>query len=39
MHGCSVEFISRYMDRSKPAVGGLLKLGMRKLRYLLRDDE
>jgi RNA polymerase sigma-70 factor (ECF subfamily) len=36
---CSVEFISRHMGRSKPAVGGLLKRGMRRLRCLLAAEQ
>jgi RNA polymerase sigma-70 factor (subfamily 1) len=37
LHGCSVKFISQHMGRTEPAVGGLLKLGMRKLRLLLQE--
>jgi hypothetical protein len=32
-----VEFISQEMGRTPNAVGGLLKLGMRKLRMLLQE--
>jgi RNA polymerase sigma-70 factor (ECF subfamily) len=39
LHGCSVEWISRHMGRTKQAVAGLLKRGMRKLRDLLREEE
>jgi RNA polymerase sigma-70 factor (ECF subfamily) len=38
LHGCSVEFISRHLGRSKTAVAGLLKRGMHKLRRLLQDE-
>jgi RNA polymerase sigma-70 factor (ECF subfamily) len=38
LHGCSVKFISQHMGRTEPAVGGLLKLGMRKLRLLLQES-
>jgi RNA polymerase sigma-70 factor (ECF subfamily) len=37
LYGCSVEFISQYMDRTKLAVGGLLRRGKHKLRLLLRE--
>jgi RNA polymerase sigma-70 factor (subfamily 1) len=36
VHGCSVRFISQHMGRTGPAVGGLLKRGMRKLREALQ---
>jgi RNA polymerase sigma-70 factor (ECF subfamily) len=39
LHGCSVEFISQHMGRTKDAVGGLLKRGMHKLRLLLQVSE
>ena len=35
LQGCSVEDISQQMDRSKSAVGGLLRHGMRRLRELM----
>jgi RNA polymerase sigma-70 factor (ECF subfamily) len=38
LHDCSVKFISEYMNRTECAVGGLLKLGMRKLRELLEES-
>ena len=37
LQGCSVETISRHMGRSKTAVGGLLRRGVKKLRELLKD--
>jgi RNA polymerase sigma factor (sigma-70 family) len=38
-HGMSVAEISRHMDRSPDAVGGLLRHGMRRLRDLMpRED-
>jgi len=37
LHGCSVEFISQHMGRSRDAVGGLLKRGLHKLRRLLEE--
>jgi RNA polymerase sigma-70 factor (ECF subfamily) len=38
LHGWSVETISGHMARSKAAVGGLLRRGMRRLRELLEND-
>jgi RNA polymerase sigma-70 factor (ECF subfamily) len=38
LHGCSVEFISHYMDRTGAAVGGLLKRGLHTLRQLLEES-
>jgi len=38
LHGCSVEEISKQMGRTKAAVGGLLRRGMRKLREILKAD-
>jgi RNA polymerase sigma-70 factor, ECF subfamily len=38
LHGCSVEAISQQMGRTKAAVGGLLRRGMRKLREILEAD-
>jgi RNA polymerase sigma-70 factor (ECF subfamily) len=38
LHDWSVEAISAHMGRSKAAVGGLLRRGMRRLRELLEDD-
>jgi RNA polymerase sigma-70 factor (ECF subfamily) len=38
LEGCSVEAISQQMGRSKAAVGGLLRRGLRKLRELLEDS-
>lgn len=35
LQGCSVEEISRQMERSKAAVGGLLRRGMKRLRELM----
>jgi RNA polymerase sigma-70 factor (ECF subfamily) len=35
LHGCSVDFISQNMGRTKLAVGGLLKRAKHKLRLLL----
>jgi RNA polymerase sigma-70 factor (ECF subfamily) len=37
LQGRSVEAISRHLGRSKSAVGGLLRRGMRRLRELLED--
>jgi RNA polymerase sigma-70 factor, ECF subfamily len=37
LQGFSVEAISRHMGRSKTAVGGLLRRGVKKLRELLKD--
>jgi RNA polymerase sigma-70 factor (ECF subfamily) len=37
LHGWSVEAISRCMGLSKPAIGGLLRRGMKRLRELLED--
>src|SRR5262249_30247495 len=37
LHGLSVEEIARRMDRSKQAVGGLLRRGMRQLREILNE--
>jgi RNA polymerase sigma-70 factor (ECF subfamily) len=38
LRGNSVDDISKEMDRSTTAVGGLLRRGLKKLRELLRDD-
>jgi RNA polymerase sigma-70 factor (ECF subfamily) len=38
LHGCSVEAIAQQMARTKSAVGGLLRRGMRKLRELMEVD-
>jgi RNA polymerase sigma-70 factor (ECF subfamily) len=38
LHGCSVAFISQHMGRTKDAVAGVLKRGMRKLREVLKED-
>ena len=38
LQGCSVDAISRQMGRSKSAVGGLLRRGMKRLRELLEDS-
>jgi RNA polymerase sigma-70 factor (ECF subfamily) len=38
LQGWSVEDISRHLGRSKSAVGGLLRRGMRRLRELLEED-
>jgi RNA polymerase sigma-70 factor (ECF subfamily) len=38
LHGCSVKYISQHMGRTEDAVGGLLKLGLRKLRLLLQES-
>jgi RNA polymerase sigma-70 factor (ECF subfamily) len=38
LQDCSVKSISRHMDRSEEAVGGLLKRGMRRLRQLLNES-
>jgi RNA polymerase sigma-70 factor (ECF subfamily) len=37
LQGFSVEAIGRHMGRSKTAVGGLLRRGVKKLRELLKD--
>jgi RNA polymerase sigma-70 factor (ECF subfamily) len=37
LHGCSVEMISSKMNRSKTAIGGLLRRGVKKLRGLLNE--
>lgn len=37
LHGCSVEAISHQMGRSKAAVGGLLRRGMKRLRELMEE--
>jgi RNA polymerase sigma-70 factor, ECF subfamily len=37
LHGCSVEMISSEMNRTKTAVGGLLRRGVKKLRELLNE--
>jgi RNA polymerase sigma-70 factor, ECF subfamily len=39
LHGDSVEAISRHMGRSKSAVGGLLRRGMKALRELMEDSK
>lgn len=38
LEGWPIAEISRHMDRSQPAVGGLLKRGMQRLREILVDD-
>lgn len=38
LQGCSVEQISRQMSRTEPAVAGLIRRGIKKLRELLGDD-
>jgi RNA polymerase sigma-70 factor (ECF subfamily) len=35
LHGCSVEFISQHLGRTRTAVAGVLKRGMHKLRTIL----
>ena len=37
LHGCSVEDVSEQMDRTKEAVGGLLRRGLKRLRELLQE--
>ncbi len=37
VHGCSVDQISAQMGRSKSAVGGLLRRGLKKLRELMAE--
>jgi len=37
LQGCSVEAIAREMGRTKSAVGGLLRRGMRRLRELMQE--
>ena len=39
LHGHSVEAVGQQMERSKTAVGGLLRRGMKKLRELLEDRQ
>src|SRR5262245_15332530 len=39
LQGWSVEAISRHMARSKSAVGGLLRRGMKKLRQLMEESQ
>jgi RNA polymerase sigma-70 factor (ECF subfamily) len=38
LEGCSIEAISQQMERSKSAVGGLLRRGLKRLRELLEDS-
>ena len=38
LHGYTVEAISREMGRSKTAVGGLLRRGMKRLRELMDEE-
>ncbi len=38
LQGCSVEAISQHMGRSKSAIGGLLRRGLKRLRELLEDS-
>jgi RNA polymerase sigma-70 factor (ECF subfamily) len=39
LQGCSVEEISQHLQRTKAAVGGLLRRGLQRLRALLEDHE
>ena len=39
VEGCSVEAISQEMGRSKSAVGGLLRRGMKRLRELMEEEK
>ena len=39
LHGYSVEAVAEHLGRSKAAVGGLLRRGMRRLRELLGADQ
>ena len=39
LHGYSVEAVAEHLGRSKAAVGGLLRWGMRRLRELLGTDQ
>jgi RNA polymerase sigma-70 factor (ECF subfamily) len=38
LHGCSVAAISHHLGRSKAAVGGLLRRGLKRLRELLDSE-
>ena len=38
LQGCSIDSISRQMNRSRSAVGGLLRRGMKRLRELLDNN-
>ncbi len=37
LHGWSVEDVSQHLDKTKEAVGGLLRRGLKKLRELLQE--
>ena len=37
LQGCSVEAIAREMGRTRTAVGGLLRRGVRRLRELMQE--